>query len=221
MVISSSVKIIAQDKVVIIDGEVYQFDFSIAPDVWAVTWDAVNGIGEVEYTDKPNAVLTDFTPYQDVIDQLDAHLATVAPSGLHVSDGQGGWVIDLDRYKQSRRLDIITALKTAVQGSVVCTVDGVDYTMDTNWDDPIQLQGAIDLAIKNGESTVSLIDFFGLPHPPISLESAEEVARQMGNNYQSLLQQYAIKNAQIDGVEIPEGGTVDDAIAILDGIVWA
>lgn len=126
----------------------------------------------------------------------------------------------LAEMRQVKLAEIHNSFTSACSGSVECIVNSSSYVMDTNWDDPVQLKGAIDLAVSNNETSITLIDFYDNPHPVVSLDDALEVARQMGNNYQKLLKEKAILQQQIKAVEIPDGGTIDDAVALLDEISW-
>jgi len=61
------ISIVKEDKVVMIDGEGINFDFTLPANVWAIQWNGSKG--EIEFNDgTPNEVITDFIAYQGLID---------------------------------------------------------------------------------------------------------------------------------------------------------
>jgi hypothetical protein len=61
------VSAVKEDRVVMIDGEGLNFDYSLPDNVWAIQWDGTSG--EVEYTDgTENLQLNSFDEYQFLID---------------------------------------------------------------------------------------------------------------------------------------------------------
>ena len=61
------ISIVKEDKVVMIDGEGINFDFTLPANVWAIQWNGSKG--EIEFNDgTPNEAITDFTAYQSLID---------------------------------------------------------------------------------------------------------------------------------------------------------
>jgi hypothetical protein len=61
------IQVVAEDRVVSIDGEGVNFDFVIDRDIWAIQWDGT--VGHIEYNDgKPNSTITSFIEYQYLID---------------------------------------------------------------------------------------------------------------------------------------------------------
>ena len=62
-----NVCIVKEDKAVMVDGEVMNFDFDLPSNVWAIQWNG--STGEIEFNDgTPNEVITDFTAYQSLVD---------------------------------------------------------------------------------------------------------------------------------------------------------
>ena len=72
-----NITIVNEDKVVMIDGEGTNFDFTLDDNIWAIQWDGTKG--EVEYKDNtPNLELTDFTEYQYLVDGFNTENARLA-----------------------------------------------------------------------------------------------------------------------------------------------
>ncbi len=72
-----NITIVADDKVVMIDGEGLNFDFELDSSIWAIQWDGTKG--EVEYKDNtPNLELTDFTEYQYLVDDFNTEKVRLA-----------------------------------------------------------------------------------------------------------------------------------------------
>jgi len=142
------------------------------------------------------------------IEEVGGVLTLVAPSDQDV----------LDQLRQLALDRIETDFKRSVAQGVVCSVGDNIYAMDTNWDDPVQLIGGIDLMAAAGQTTITLIDFHGDPHPGVSLDDARSVATQMGVNYQTLLQQRATLQAKIKAVQLDT--TLAAAKAVIDTITW-
>ena len=62
-----NVTIVKEDRVVMVDGHVLNFDFTMADNIWAIQWNG--SVGEVEYNDgTPNLELDTFSEYQYVVD---------------------------------------------------------------------------------------------------------------------------------------------------------
>ena len=62
-----NVCIVKEDKAVMVDGEVMNFDFDLPSNVWAIQWNG--STGEIEFNDgTPNEVITDFSAYQSLVD---------------------------------------------------------------------------------------------------------------------------------------------------------
>ena len=62
-----NVCIVKEDKAVMVDGEVMNFDFDLPSNVWAIQWNGTTG--EIEFNDgSPNEVITDFSAYQSFVD---------------------------------------------------------------------------------------------------------------------------------------------------------
>ena len=90
-----NVTIVKEDKVVMIDGEAMNFDFSLPSNVWAIQWNGTSG--EVEFNDgTPNEAITDFSAYQSLVDghatekqrlaDVEAQAATDAEAALTYAD---------------------------------------------------------------------------------------------------------------------------------------
>jgi len=61
------ISIVNEDKVIVLDGEGLNFDFTLADNIWAIQWDGTTG--EIEYNDgTPHLELTDFSDYQYLVD---------------------------------------------------------------------------------------------------------------------------------------------------------
>ena len=61
------ISIVNEDKVIVLDGEGLNFDFTLADNIWAIQWDGTTG--EIEYNDgTPRLELTDFSDYQYLVD---------------------------------------------------------------------------------------------------------------------------------------------------------
>jgi hypothetical protein len=59
--------IVKEDRVVVIDGEGLNFDFTLADNIWAIQWNGT--LGHIEYNDgTPNEELTNFSDYQYLAD---------------------------------------------------------------------------------------------------------------------------------------------------------
>ena len=72
-----NITIVNEDKVVMIDGEGTNFDFTLDDNIWAIQWDGTKG--EVEYKDNtPNLEITDFTEYQYLVDGFNTENARMA-----------------------------------------------------------------------------------------------------------------------------------------------
>lgn len=62
-----NVCIVKEDRAVMIDGETMNFDFTLADNIWAIQWNGTSG--HIEFNDgTPNEEITDFSPYQSLID---------------------------------------------------------------------------------------------------------------------------------------------------------
>lgn len=68
------VSIINEDKSVVVNGIGSSFEFSLDGGIHAIQWDEDHG--EIEYKDPsvPNEVITDFSPYQYLVDGLNEEL---------------------------------------------------------------------------------------------------------------------------------------------------
>ncbi len=120
------IRIVVPDSMVIVDGQAYQFDFAAPADVWAVHWNVTNGTGEVEYSDgRANDQIDDFAPFASVLTDLDAYLATIPPSRLHVLVN-GQWEIDLVLYRAAKGKLINRDRDSAIDGGVSCGVNVFD-----------------------------------------------------------------------------------------------
>jgi hypothetical protein len=61
------VTIIKEDRVVVVDGEALNFDFTLDDNIWSIQWNGTEG--EVEYNDgTPNETITSFSDYQYLVD---------------------------------------------------------------------------------------------------------------------------------------------------------
>ena len=59
--------IVKEDRVVVIDGEGLNFDFTLADNIWAIQWNGT--LGHIEFSDgTPNEELSDFSAYQYLAD---------------------------------------------------------------------------------------------------------------------------------------------------------
>ncbi len=75
------VTIVKEDRVVMVDGEGVNFDFDLAANIWAIQWDGATG--EVEFNDgSPNEVISDFAPYQYLLDGYHAQKSEQAQAEL-------------------------------------------------------------------------------------------------------------------------------------------
>lgn len=58
------VTVITDDQVVVVDGDPEFFAFTLPdPDIFAIQWDSVLSVGDIEFYSKPNETITDFSPY--------------------------------------------------------------------------------------------------------------------------------------------------------------
>ena len=72
-----NITIVKEDKVVMIDGEGLNFDFTLDDSIWAIQWDGTTG--EVEYNDgTPNLTLESFSDYQYLVDGYNTENQRVA-----------------------------------------------------------------------------------------------------------------------------------------------
>jgi hypothetical protein len=62
------ISIINEDKTVVVDGQATRFDFQLPDTIWAIQWNGETG--EVENTDGTHTLLTDFSAYQYILDDL-------------------------------------------------------------------------------------------------------------------------------------------------------
>jgi phage-related protein len=66
-----NVCVITEDKMIQVDGEALNFDFTIDSNIHAIQWSGTEG--HIEFKDgTPNEDITDFTPYQSLIDAHNA-----------------------------------------------------------------------------------------------------------------------------------------------------
>jgi phage-related protein len=66
-----NVCVITEDKMLQVDGEALNFDFTIDSNIHAIQWSGTEG--HIEFKDgTPNEDITDFTPYQSLIDAHNA-----------------------------------------------------------------------------------------------------------------------------------------------------
>ena len=65
----SRINIVAEDNMVIIDGDAEEVAFIGDPNIHSISWDDVLEIGEVEYVgrNRENEVITNFAPYQHYV----------------------------------------------------------------------------------------------------------------------------------------------------------
>jgi len=62
-----NVCVVKEDRVVMIDGEGLNFDFTLADNIWAIQWNGT--LGHIEFSDgTPNEELSDFSAYQYLAD---------------------------------------------------------------------------------------------------------------------------------------------------------
>jgi hypothetical protein len=62
-----NITVVNKDKVIVIDGEGLNFDFTLADNIWAIQWNGT--LGHIEFSDgTPNEELTDFSDYQYLAD---------------------------------------------------------------------------------------------------------------------------------------------------------
>ena len=72
-----NITIVKEDKVVMIDGKGFNFDFTLDDNVWAIQWDGTTG--EVEYNDgTPNLTLESFSDYQYLVDDYNTEKKRLA-----------------------------------------------------------------------------------------------------------------------------------------------
>jgi len=72
-----NIAIVNEDKVILVDGEGLNFDFTLADNIWAVQWNGTTG--EIEFSDgTPNQEITDFSDYQYLVDAYNAEKQRVA-----------------------------------------------------------------------------------------------------------------------------------------------
>lgn len=72
-----NITIVKEDKVVMIDGEGLNFDFTLDDNIWAIQWNGTTG--EVEYNDgAPNLTLESFSDYQYLVDGYNTENQRVA-----------------------------------------------------------------------------------------------------------------------------------------------
>ncbi len=78
-----NITIVNEDKVVMIDGEGTNFDFTLDDNIWAIQWDGTKG--EVEYKDStPNLEITDFSEYQYLVDGFNTEKQRLADEEAQV-----------------------------------------------------------------------------------------------------------------------------------------
>ena len=59
--------VITDDKMIQVDGEALNFDFTIDSSIHAIQWGGT--VGHIEFKDnRPNEDITDFTPYKSLVD---------------------------------------------------------------------------------------------------------------------------------------------------------
>lgn len=96
------VTIIPADRVVGIDGDWEQFDYSIAENIHAVQWDSDAEAGHVEYNDgTPNEKIDDFSAFADLIP---AH-AQAKLNNAAAREAARQQAIEAMDYRQRRRME--------------------------------------------------------------------------------------------------------------------
>jgi len=72
-----NVCVITEDRLIQVDGEALNFDFTIDSNIHAIQWNGT--AGHVEFKDNtPNEDITDFTPYQSLVDAYNTEKQRVA-----------------------------------------------------------------------------------------------------------------------------------------------
>ena len=78
-----NVCVISDDRMIQVDGEVLNFDFSIDLNIHAIQWDG--SAGHVEFKDNtPNEDIADFSEYQGLVDAHSAEKIRVDLSLIHI-----------------------------------------------------------------------------------------------------------------------------------------
>ena len=67
--------VIADDRLIVVDGEALNFDFDLDSTIWAIQWDGTSG--HIEYRDimTQNEEVTDITSFQYLLDAFNAEKA--------------------------------------------------------------------------------------------------------------------------------------------------
>jgi|JYMV01.1.fsa_nt_gi hypothetical protein len=77
-----NVCVITEDKMIQVDGEALNFDFTIDSNIHAIQWSETEG--HIEFKDgTPNEDITDFAPYQSLIDAHNAEKQRIVDGGLN------------------------------------------------------------------------------------------------------------------------------------------
>jgi hypothetical protein len=76
-----NVTVIKEDRVVVVDGEALNFNYALDSSIWAIQWNGTTG--EIEYNDgTPIATISDFAPYQYLIDEHAAEKVRAAAQAV-------------------------------------------------------------------------------------------------------------------------------------------
>ena len=63
----TKIVIVQDDNKVSIDGDIERVTYTGNPNIHVIHWDTVTQTGEIQYKNKGNETITDFTPYQHFI----------------------------------------------------------------------------------------------------------------------------------------------------------
>lgn len=73
-----NVVVIPEDKMIEVDGESLNFDFTIDNSIWAIHWDGSKGTVEYKDVDTLNEEITSFEKYQPLVDAFNAEKKRIA-----------------------------------------------------------------------------------------------------------------------------------------------
>lgn len=72
------ITVVNEDKVIIVDGQALNVDFSISDSIWAIHWDSEKESGWIEYAgSKLNEKISDFSDYSYLVDLHASRLAEI------------------------------------------------------------------------------------------------------------------------------------------------
>lgn len=206
MEIKRLLKVVVPDQVMILDGTTYNFDFAAPPEIWAIHWDATKDTGIVELADGGVENIDNLDAFAKLLSALASHLLTIPPSDLHIQTADGDWILDLDKVRNSKIVEINAHCAAEIVAGFESSALGSMHRYQSDRDDQTNLLGLVaadtDLPLKC--QAVNVTDWSYLLHTAAQLKLA---LRDGANHKLQLLQRcndikLRIKNAQtLDAIQ--------------------